>query len=61
MCKTVSGPGEGVARKPASVPAQQRHDVVAGGGNSESGRKNKASLGEGGGGVLPSIWSQVHL
>lgn len=48
--KTVSGPGDGVASKPSGVPAprvknQQARDVIAGGGNSESRRKSKASLG----------------
>lgn len=61
--KTVSGPGDGVASKPSGVPAprmknQQARDVIAGGGNSESRRKSKASLGEGEGGVLRYIWRQ---
>lgn len=39
------------------MPAPKIHDVVAGGGSSESRRKNKASLGEGRGGVQPNTES----
>lgn len=38
---------------------QHTYDIIAGGSTSESRRKSKASLGEGGGGVLPYIQGQV--